>query len=326
MKEIYRKRKFVIFSIIIFISFIISVKSPVFLTPENLLSLITNNIVLAIMSIGMTLIIIASGIDISVGSQLAVSAIIVGKFISTSYANYFTVFFVALSCGLILGFINGFIIAKAKISSIIITLGTMSMYRGLVMNVTKGKWITGLPDWFLQISRSKLLLVPIPIYILIIVIAITCFILKYTELGRNIYAVGSNPISATRAGVNISFVYMFVFCYMGLLTGLASILYSSELGSIQPNAGVNFELTVIASVVIGGANILGGSGTILGTLLGVILMGIVQNGLIIARIPTYFQSIVVGFIIVVTVSLDVIQRKRNDENLFVFEHKVEDDN
>ncbi|WP_164834612.1 ABC transporter permease [Geobacillus sp. JS12] len=207
--------------------------------------------------------------------------------------------------------------SKIQIPAIVVTLGTMSMINGLVLYITNGQYLnsTNFPKIFIDFANFQVFGVSILILIFLVVALLTWFILKYTVIGREILAVGGNKESAIRAGINFDKVQIFVFAYMGFLAGIAAIAQVAYTKAVDPNGLVGFELSVIAAVVLGGANIMGGRGTILGTFLGVLLLGIMQNGLILARIDTFWQKIVVGSIILIAVSYDHIQYKRTKDKL-----------
>lgn len=296
---------------------VFSILSPNFLSIQNLISMVNNNVVLGIMAIGMTLVIIVGGIDVSVGAMLACVSFLVGKLLFLDGVNIFLIIIAGMLIGSLLGLINGVFIGKAGIPAIVITLGTMSIFRGGIYQYSDGRWITGLPGWYREFGTGKLLLIPNPVLVLIIVALITTLILKYTSLGRKIYAVGGNPNSATRIGISKSNIQIFVFTYMGLLTGVSGAIYGAQFGSIMPSTGMGLELSVIAAVVIGGANIFGGSGTVIGTLIGVAIIGVIENGLIVIGVPTYWKSIMVGSIIIIAIIIDMLQRKRLESSVVV---------
>ena len=312
MKELLKKREFLMFMMLLIISLCISLIAPAFLTPSNLLSIIMNNVILAIMAMGMTLVIVTSGIDVSVGSQLGFAAIFVGMLALLPSSNIFTVLLVGVLCGTLLGILNGILIAGAEIPAIVVSLGTMNIFRGSLLLYTNGKWVTSLPTWYTSLYNTSVLGIPTPILILLLVIDVTYFIAQHTRLGRSIYALGGNPAIASRVGINTGKVTLFVFAYMGALTGIASILYGAQLATIDPNAGTSFELMVISAVVIGGANVLGGSGSLLGSLIGVLILGVLQNGIILMRIEPYWQNVVVGLILITAVTLDVVNNRKNE--------------
>lgn len=307
-------------AILVVLVVIISIVNPVFFTIDNLMDVLKGNAVLGILAVGMTLVIITGGIDVSVAAVTSAVAVMMGHLmikLPDRPLSLLMIFLVAPLCGILLGALNGFLVAKIKIPPIVVTLGTMSMINGSILFLTNGVYMnsTHFPKIFMKFADFKLFGVSVLIYILFAIAFLTWFILKHTVVGRSIYAIGGNPISAIRVGINLDRIQVFVYGYMGFLAGIAAIVQTAYTKAVDPNGLLGFELTVIAAVVIGGANILGGSGSVLGTILGAILIGVMQNGLILLHIDTYWQKVVVGLIILLAVSYNHIQRKRAEEKL-----------
>jgi simple sugar transport system permease protein/ribose transport system permease protein len=325
MKSFLKSKEMGIVVIIIVLSVLISFKSNVFLRPDNIIDMFKGNTVLGIMALGMLLVIITGGIDVSVGAMVAAVTVIIGKFMVAFSGNVFIVFLVGGLCGALLGAINGLIISKLEIPPIVVTLGTMSIINGAMLYSTNGTWINDIPKSFIDFGKITFFPIPdgqggtvgIPIQILFFIgaVILTWVILKYTIVGRGIYAIGGNPVSAVRVGYNIKNIQLFLYSYMGFMVGIAAVVHTSIMRQVDPNAFAGFELQVIAAVVLGGANILGGAGTVFGTILGVLLLAVLNNGLILAHIPIFWQKIVVGIIIVLAVSFDVVQRKREERSM-----------
>ena len=325
MKKIFRNKEFSIFLIVILISIIIAIMSSAFLRPDNLLDVLKGNVVLGIMALGMLPVLISGGIDLSVSSTIALSAVLIGKLLVSTGSNLVVVLLLALAIGAFIGVVNGVIIAKLKIPPIVTTLGTQSIVLGTVLFYTNGDWITNLPQWFKDFGQftvgsfpggnGEMIGVPVQILFLIAAGLITWFILKYTLVGRGIFAIGGSKASALRVGYNIDRIQVFIYAFCGAMAGLAGVMHTSIVQQVDPNTFGGMELNVIVAVVIGGASTMGGTGTVLGTFLGVILMAILENGLVLAKIPTFWQKIVMGLIIVIAVSFDVINRKREQNKL-----------
>ncbi|NNU84602.1 ABC transporter permease [Geobacillus sp. BMUD] len=320
MKAVFKSKEISIAVIVIMLSIVLSCISPVFLTFDNILDIMKGSAVLGILAVGMTLVIITGGIDVSVAAVTSAVCVIIGRLLLILPDNLISLlllFFIAPLLGAVLGGINGFLVSKIQIPAIVVTLGTMSMINGLVLYITNGQYLnsTNFPQIFIEFANFKIFGVSILILIFLVVALLTWFILKYTVIGREILAVGGNKESAIRVGINFDKVQIFVFAYMGFLAGIAAIAQVAYTKAVDPNGLVGFELSVIAAVVLGGANIMGGRGTILGTFLGVLLLGIMQNGLILARIDTFWQKIVIGTIILIAVSYDHIQYKRTKDKL-----------
>jgi ribose/xylose/arabinose/galactoside ABC-type transport system permease subunit len=255
-----------------------------------------------------------------VASIITAVTVITGYSLIFISSNLFVALLIACAVGTALGFINGFFISRLKIPPIVATLGTMSIILGIVLYKTNGNWITGIPDAFIQLGRTTLFHVtldsgrvigfPIQGLFLVPAIILTWFILRKTVVGRGIYAIGGNRESAERMGFKTSRILTFVYSYEGFLIGLAAVSHTSIMRQVDPNAFLGFEMQVIAAVVLGGASTLGGTGRVLGTLLGVTIFCVINNGLILMKIPTFWQKIVVGIIIVGSIAIDMAQKQR----------------
>lgn len=315
MRNLLKKKEFGILLIIILLSVVLTVLNPVFIRLDNLVDVAKGNVVLGIMALGMLPVLISGGIDLSVSSTIALSAVLCGKLMVARGSNLFVVLLLGILLGAAVGTMNGLIIAKLKIPPIVTTLGVMSIVIGGVLLYTNGDWITNLPPWFSEFGAAKPLGIPIQILILIFAGLLTWMILKFTLIGRGIYAVGGNLTSAMRVGYNVDRIQTFIYMYCGAMAGLAGVVHTSIVQQVDPNTFTGLELNVIVAVVIGGASTMGGIGTVLGTFLGVALMAILKNGLVLAKVPTFWQKIVMGLIIVFAVSFDVINRKREQEKL-----------
>lgn len=313
-----------ILTILLLLALIVSVVNPAFLSIENFLDILKSNLVLAIMALGMLLVLLTGGIDVSVGSIIAAVTVITGNFLVHVSSSIVLAVLVAVISGTLMGLVNGLLVAKLKIPPIVATLGTMSVILGLTLYLTNGAWITGLPDSFIEFGRIKLLPLtkadgrsiglPIQVIFLIPVIVGTWYILKKTVIGRGVYAIGGNLESAERMGFKTDSVIIFVYSFEGFLIGVAAVVHTSIMRQVDPNAFLGFEMQVIAAVVLGGASVLGGVGSVLGTVTGVALFSVINNGLILMRIPTFWQKIVVGLIIIGSISVDMLQQQRVDRN------------
>lgn len=315
VKRIIKRREFSIFMIVLFISAGLSIISNAFLSADNLQDVLKSNVVIGVMALGMLPVLITGGIDVSVSSTIALCAVVAGKMLTIWNADLFLILVVSILCGAAVGAVNGIIIDKIKISPIVATLGTMAIVLGGVMYFTNGEWITNLPQEFKDFGTLKIMGVSVQIIIFIIMALITAGILKYTLLGRGMYALGGNESSANRVGYHVSMIKILTYVYNGAMAGLAAVLHTSIVQQVDPNTFNGLEMDVIACVVIGGASTIGGFGSVTGTVLGVILMAIMKNGLVLAHIPTYWQKIVIGFIILLAVSVDVINRRREVNRL-----------
>jgi len=317
--KLTQTRELGILVILILVSIIIMLNSSAFLQVENLFDLIKSNVVLGMLAMGMLLVILTGGIDVSVGSMIAAVTVVIGQFMIHVTGNVALVVLVGCAAGTIMGLINGLLIAKMKIPPIVVTLGTMSIIIGITLYLTNGTWITGIPENFINFGRKtigsfykqgeEMIGLPIQFLFFLFTVLLTWFILKYTLVGRGIYALGGNRISAERVGYNLDRITVFLYAYEGFIVGLAGVVHTSIMRQVDPNAFNGFEMQVIAAVVLGGASILGGYGSVFGTILGVALFTIINNGLILMRIPTFWQKIVVGFVLIASISFDVVQKR-----------------
>ena len=311
MHYINRLRQYglpIVFSII---CLIISFISPQFLTVSNWTIIITQVSINAILAFGVTFVIITGGIDLSLGSIVAVASVSAAMLAHPDTYPVLLPVFMGLSAGLLMGAFNGFIITKSKIAPFIVTLGTMTIGRGLALILSNGRPVSNLSDSFIFLGSGKILGIPILIIILIFMFIICSVILNKTILGRYIYALGGNEQAAGASGINVSQVKLAVYSISGLLAGLAGILLTSRITTGQPNAGAGFELDAIAAVVIGGTSTTGGKGSIAGTLIGVLLIGVINNGLDLLNVTSYYQQVVMGIIIIGAVVLDSLNQKSN---------------
>ncbi|HBE79373.1 MAG TPA: hypothetical protein DDW65_16600 [Firmicutes bacterium] len=325
MKYLIRRREMVVFLAVLFISAVIYLNNHNFLRLENIIDILKANTVLGIMAMGMLLVIIMGGIDVSVGAILAAVTVLIGNFMLTWSDNIILIFLIGGLCGATLGMINGILIAELKIPPIVLTLGTMSIINGCILYFSKGVYINNLPHSFTEFGRLTLFRIPVgngvmvgfPVQIVFFLTAaiLTWIILKFTLIGRGIYAMGGNPDSAVRIGYNRDRITIFLYSYMGFMVGLAAVVYTSIIGLVGANNFSGVMLQVIAVVVLGGTNILGGAGTVFGTAMGVFLMAIINNGLVLMHIPAYWQKIVAGMVIIIVASIDVIQRKHSEREL-----------
>jgi putative xylitol transport system permease protein len=276
-----------------------------FLTPENITNILLQTSINGILAMGMTLVILTGGIDLSVGSVLAFASIVAATFVTgDNPQSPLVALLVGLLTGALLGLINGCIIAYLKIPPFVATLGMLSVARGLTYAYTGGMPVPNLSESFLNLGEGSLLGVPLPIVIFVLIFAILWVVLNHTSYGRMVYAVGGNVKSARTAGIQTRRVTASVYAIAGLLAGLGGLILTARTSSALPQAGVSYELDAIAAVVIGGTSLSGGVGSITGTLLGALIIGTINNGLDLLGVSSAYQQIVKGCIIVVAVLLD----------------------
>ncbi len=309
LRAIWRRREIGIIIPIALLIIIAQIINPVFLKADNIINILRSTGFTLITGIGMTLVFISGGLDLSVGSVLAVGSIATTLAISRGVPIVLAIF-IGLAIGLVLGMINGLIIIKFRIPPLMMTLGMYYMARGLVLIFTEGKPVYPLPDAFQLLEQTFIVGIPIIVIISIVLIAIFQFILNRTVFGRELYAVGGNKEAARICGINIGKITFLAYAITGMLAAFTGILVASRLGTGQPNIGLGHELTVIAAVIIGGTSISGGTGTIVGTALGALFMSILSNSMTIMRISVYWQNFVIGVILVVAVILDQYQKQK----------------
>jgi ribose/xylose/arabinose/galactoside ABC-type transport system permease subunit len=282
----------------------LSVVSPPFRTFSNFENILQQTSVNGIMAVGMTLVIITAGIDLSVGSVLALSAVVATSFAHPDIHSLVVPVLMGLLIGLACGTVNGILIAKKRLAPFIVTLGMMTVARGAALVYTSGRPIINLSDSYDKIGGGFLGGIPFPALIFLSVILLGTFILHFTRFGRYVFAVGGNELAAKVSGVNTDSILIGVYALTGTLAGMAGIVLSSRVMSASPATGAGYELDAIAAVVIGGTSLSGGVGSIAGTIVGVLIIGVMNNGLDLLNVSSYWQQIVKGLIIVLAVLLD----------------------
>ncbi|BER93452.1 ABC transporter permease [Thermatribacter velox] len=308
-ETIVKRREFSVLILIGALVVVFSIFTERFLSINNISNLLLQTAGIVTASIGMTMVIITAGIDVSVGSTMGMACAVSGLAL-TAGLPALLVFIVAIAVGLIIGLFNGALIAYGEIPPIIVTLGTMNLVRALMYQVLGGRWISGIPPTIRFIGLGKMLGIPISTWIAgFLIIAFTYF-LNMRPLGRYIYAVGNNQEAARISGINLKTTLVFVYALTGALVGFAGLIYVARTGIVQTNTGMGFELDVIAAVVLGGTSILGGRGTVVGSLLGALLVGIIKNGMILLNVPALSEGLVIGVLIIVSVLLDLLRSKR----------------
>jgi ribose transport system permease protein len=287
---------------------ILSIASPNFLTSTNLASVVRQTAVINIMALGMTVIIIAGGIDLSVGSILALAGLLGAMTMEKQGIGWGIA--AGMLVGMLCGFANGLMITSLRISPFIVTLGTMGIYRGFALIISKGLPVHEIPPSFSYLGEGTLLGVPFVLWILLLCGVVTHIMLEHTRHGRYAFSIGSNPDAAFYAGVPVKFHTTVVYAGAGLLTGLAGMIEVSRLMTGQPTGGQGYELTAIAAVVIGGGSLRGGEGSVLGTLVGAFIMGLLANGSDLLGTNPYWQQVIIGAVIILAVAFDELRKRR----------------
>ena len=296
--------------ILILIWIVLALLSPYFFTVTNLFEITLQSAVFAIIAAGETFVIFSGGIDLSVGSVFALSAIIGGIFFGATGSALIAAF-TSLATGTVAGIINGLFISQLRVPPFVATLGMMGIARGLALIAVNGIPIYGLSKTYMWIGQGRVAgIIPVPTIIMVVIFVIAYLVLNYTRFGRFTYAIGSNTESARLSGVNVAGVTLGIYAVAGALSALAGIIESARLGTVQPAGGDGYELLAIGAVVIGGTSLFGGEGNIIGTLIGALLVTTIRNGLNILGVYAFWQYVVNGLIIISAVAVDQLRRRR----------------
>lgn len=296
----------------------LSVSTDEFLSLGNLTDVATSYAILGILACGLFVVLISGGIDISFPAMTAIAQYAMASWVIAHGGNFVLALTIAMAVGLLLGLINGFLVYWLRVPAIIITIATLNVYYGLLVYATKGTWLYGFPDWFMNgINWLSFTAtdgydygLTLPLLCLAAVIIFTAVLMNYTRLGRQVYAMGGNRDAASRLGLNLLKLHFYVYGYMGILAGVAAVVQAQITQSVAPNSLLGFELTVLAAVVLGGTSMSGGRGTLTGTLLGVVLLAFLQNGLTLLSVSSYWHTVFSGAIILVSISATAWNEKR----------------
>jgi len=281
-----------------------------FFTSDNILTLLRQAFFNAIMAAGVSVVIITAGIDLSIGSVWALSAVVMA-FVCVNKGLAWTLsVLVGLAVGLACGLVNGCGVTLLRIPPFVATLGMMSIARGLAEVITGGFQISGLPDAFQWWGQGDIFSVPVPVLVAVGIIVFTWALLRFTRLGRYIYAVGGNEAAAHLSGVPVNKVKLFAYAYCGTLAALAGLLATARMGSVRPSDALGYELDAIAASVIGGISLMGGQGSVLGTAIGAALIGVLRNGMVLLDVSAFWQKVVIGIVIIIAVALDYLVWRR----------------
>jgi len=291
---------FVLVAIIVFFT----VVSPNFMTLANFINIFKQVSVNGIIAIGMTFVILSGGIDLSVGSIVAFAGVVAASIAQSNNGNWWLAIFAALGVGLALGLINGILVARFNVVPFIQTLAMMSIARGLTMIYSNGQPISGLNQAFTSIGTGDICKIPYIVIIFVVVFLIALFYLYRTKQGKYIYAIGGNDKAAYISGIKVRVIKVSVYVISGLLCGIAAVVLTARTASGLPTAATGYEMNGIAAVVIGGTSLFGGTGSLFGTFIGILIIGVLNNGLDLINVNTYIQSIITGIIIIAAVMLD----------------------
>jgi ribose transport system permease protein len=284
--------------------------TPHFLTVSNLLNVVEQTSINAIVAVGMTFVILSAGIDLSVGSIVALAGVVLGTALQGGQPLIIALT-LSLAAGLGCGVANGLLISWGRLPPFIVTLGMMSIARGAALLFTEGRPVSGFDASFRVLATGRVGFVPAPVVVMAVVYAVAHFVLTRTTFGRYVYAIGGNEEATRLSGVSIRFHKTMIYGVSGLMSAVAAVILTARLNSAQPIAGMMYELDAIAATVIGGTSLMGGEGTLGGTLVGALIMGVLRNGLNLLGVSSFLQQIVIGAVIVVAVLLDTVLKKQN---------------
>jgi ribose transport system permease protein len=302
-------QKYGLVAIVVFIMTLFTIINPIFLSPSNLLNVLRQVSMLGIVAVGVTCVMITGGIDISVGSMLSLINVTAAIMMVKMNVHPVIASALAIGVGSLIGLINGLIITKLDVPPLIETLAMMTVIRGVSFILTNGLPVYGFPVSFSVIGQGYFLGIPIPVIIMAAIIALGAFVLKKTYIGRHLFAIGGNEEAARLSGIDVQKTKILVYVASGFLAGIAGIILLSRISSGQPNTGQGFEMDVVTAVVLGGVSISGGQGSIFGVLMGVIIMGLLSNGMIIIGVSEYYQWVVKGLVLIAAVALDRASRR-----------------
>lgn len=326
MKKLFLKNEFLVALTIIALSLVIGTVNHAFFSLANLFDILRSSVVMGIFAVGVLIVIISGGIDVSFTAIAVFSMYVTTKIlIALNFQGPIAVaLLLSAGIGLLLGLVNAALISSFKLPTLIVTLGTQSMYRGFMLAFIGSAYIIDIPQGMIRFSKLDLIRLPtaagtiglhFSIVLLLITVVFSWYLLRYTMLGRGIFALGGAAVAAERVGFNIRGIQYFIYGFVGFISGMAGVVHSSLARMANPFDIVGTELNVIAAVVLGGARITGGHGTILGTLLGVCLIVVMNNSLILLGVPSYWQQVVVGLLIILGTGVPAFQSKRRENRL-----------
>jgi AI-2 transport system permease protein len=286
-------------------------QSEFFLSERNLTVILRNSVDLAVICAGMTIIIILGGIDVSVGGIVAVSAVLIGRAYQYGAPDWIVVV-IGLSAGAMLGAMNGAIIAKTRVPPIVATLGTMYIFIAILFLVIGGVWISGLPNTLSFLVLGEYFGIPVGVFVIGAIYAFSWVLLRRTPWGQRVVAIGCDEVSARLVGIRVDRTKIQAYALLGMFAGIAAVLYIARLRNVEVNIGTNIALEAIAATILGGANIRGGVGSLIGTLLGVLFIKLTQNGLVLIGVSSLWETVVIGGLLVIVLVLDALEKRRTE--------------
>ncbi|GKX29879.1 ribose ABC transporter permease [Vallitalea longa] len=301
-------KKFGIFVVLVVLIIFFSVTSKAFLNPSNLFNVARQVSMLGIAAVGMAFVLLLGGIDLSIGSQITLVNIVTAWLMVNAHMNPILASLISIVMSVLIGFFNGWIIANIKMPPLIVTMATMTIIEGVAYIICKGIPIFGFPKYFTKLGQGYVGPIPIPVIVMIIILAIGSYILNKTYFGRYFYAVGGNEEASKLSGINVKRVKYLVYSLSGLFAGIAGIVMLSRTNSGQVLAGKGFEFDVLTAVVLGGVSVNGGSGKIYNVIAGVLIIGVLSNGLVLLDVSQYVQMVTKGIVLLLAVGFDCMQK------------------
>lgn len=305
LKNRINVRQLGILLVLVLMAIIFTTQSAYFLSLSNFISIFQQAAIKGTLAIGMTLVIITAGIDLSVGSIVGLSAAVAATFmVNNGEAGIVPAILIALLVGTLCGLVNGVLISCLDLQPFLVTMGTLNLYRGIEYIYTEAKTVRGLPAKFSTMMNSLNNSIPIPVIIMFIVMLIILVISKYTRYGRYIFAIGGNEEATRLSGISVKAVRIATYTILGLICAVCAILYIGRIGSADANTGSGYEMDAIASAAIGGASLAGGKGNLVGTILGAIMLAMLQNGLTLMKVQSFYQTAATGIVIIIAIIID----------------------
>ena len=296
--------------VLILLCVVMSILSPYFLSVSNFFNILVATSVIGILAVGATYVISSAGLDLSLGSVMGFAGIVGALTMDTLGLPWFLGIVGCLLAGMFAGGINGWLVTRGKIPAFIVTLGMLGLARGAALVLSDGKPVYGLPEWFVYLGQGRPFGIPMPAIIFLITALVAHYILAYTRFGKYTLIIGDNETAARAMGVNVERQRLRLYMLSGLMAGIAGLIFAARVNAGDPTAGLNYELTAITAAIIGGTNLFGGRGSILGTLIGALIMGVLQNGLNLLAVQAYYQQMAIGGVLIFAVWLDQINRSR----------------
>ncbi len=310
LKRVIQAREAGLVVVIIIICLVLSLLTSSFLTPGNIFILLRQISLAAIIAVGMTFVILTGGIDLSVGSTVALTSVVTGYLLLGLKLPLVVGILGGVAVGVIVGLLNGFLVVKTHVHSFVITLGMLGIARGVALGFSGGNTASGFDPAFLAIGQGSFFGLPSPFIVAIVLALVAHIVLSRTAIGRHVYFVGSNTEAASLSAIKVNRILLMVFAISGALAAVESVIETSYLATAQPSAGVGYELSAIGAVVIGGASLFGGVGTVLGTMLGATLLGLIANGLVQLGVSAYWQQAATGVVIIIAVALNTYRQRQ----------------